>query len=412
MTPRRTELPEISERSVTWVLFAALVVLALPLFLMSTPDSSDVNGSANGGAEPADGADSTDQADTGTGAADQEVDGPEGGVLFTMAFVGDVLVHESVADQAAMNANGEGYNFDPMFDEVRSTLTDADLSICHLETPLSADNSDLSYYPAFRVPNQIAGSLAKAGFDGCSFASNHTLDAGAAGVESTLDAMADAGLAVSGSARSAEESSSTTYQVGDYSVGHLSYTYGLNAAESLPAGKDYLVDITDAQTISGEAAALRASGADFIVLSIQWGIEYQSEPTAEQVNDAVRLLSSPDVDLIIGHHAHVISPIEPIGSEYVAYGLGNFLSNQSAESCECPAATQDGVILTFSVSKDDENSLFVSDIDATPTRVDRGDFTIVETDSDQAIERFGEEPAAVSTKRTLGVLNQNGSLDN
>jgi poly-gamma-glutamate capsule biosynthesis protein CapA/YwtB (metallophosphatase superfamily) len=195
-------------------------------------------------------------------------------------------------------------------------------------------------------------------------------------------------------------------------VGHLSYAYGLNASESLPAGEDYLVDIIDAQTINGEAAALRAGGADLIVLSLQWGIEYQSEPTPQQVNQAVRLLSSPDVDLIIGHHAHVISPIEPIGPEYVAYGLGNFLSNQSPQTCDCPEATQDGTIVTFSVSADEDGLLFVSDIDATPTRVDHSDFMIVETETDQAIERFGELPAEASTKRTLGVLNQNGALDN
>jgi hypothetical protein len=395
----------VSERSVSWALCAILVLLVLPLYVMATPADSATDQSAAQPDDPSGGGDSADN-------PEQAADGDSDEVLFTMAFVGDVLTHEAVAEQAATNADGEGFDFNPMFDEVRSTISDADLAICHLETPLSADNDDLSYYPAFRVPNQLAGALAAAGFDGCSFASNHTLDAGPEGVESTLDAMSTAGLTVTGSARSAEESSTAIFDVGEHSVGHLSYTFGLNANESLPAGEDYLVDITDAQTINGEAAALSASGADFVVLSIQWGVEYQSEPTSQQVNDAVRLLSSPDIDLIIGHHAHVISPIEPIGAEFVAYGLGNFLSNQSTQTCECPNGTQDGVVLTFSVSEGEGGDLVVSDIDATPTRVDLSDFAIVETESDAAIDRFGQRAANRSTKRTLGVLNQNGSLDN
>jgi len=40
-----------------------------------------------------------------------------------------------------------------------------------------------------------------------------------------------------------------------------------------------------------------------------------------------------DVDLLVGHHAHVVQPVERIGDEVVVYGLGNLLSNQSAACC-------------------------------------------------------------------------------
>ena len=38
------------------------------------------------------------------------------------------------------------------------------------------------------------------------------------------------------------------------------------------------------------------------------------------------LLASPDIDLVLGHHAHVVQPFEQIGGEWVAYGLGNFVA--------------------------------------------------------------------------------------
>ena len=55
------------------------------------------------------------------------------------------------------------------------------------------------------------------------------------------------------------------------------------------------------------------------------------------------LLASPDIDLVVGHHAHVVQPIERIGDEWAIYGLGNILSNMYQSTC-CPAASQDGVI--------------------------------------------------------------------
>lgn len=80
-----------------------------------------------------------------------------------------------------------------------------------------------------------------------------------------------------------------------------------------------------------------------MVVSLHWGVEYRSAPTDSQRALAETLLSSTEVDLIVGHHAHVIQPIGMVGDEYVVYGMSNFLTNQSA-SC-CVLGSQDGVIV-------------------------------------------------------------------
>jgi hypothetical protein len=62
-----------------------------------------------------------------------------------------------------------------------------------------------------------------------------------------------------------------------------------------------------------------------------------------------QLLGAPEVDLILGHHVHVVQPIEQVGSKWVAYGMGNSLSNQTP-SC-CAAGSQDGVLVKVMVSE-------------------------------------------------------------
>src|SRR3712207_9542190 len=57
--------------------------------------------------------------------------------------------------------------------------------------------------------------------------------------------------------------------------------------------------------------------------------EYQHDPSAAQTAIAGALLGSPDVDLVLGHHAHVVQPFERINGKWVAYGLGNHIAQQT-----------------------------------------------------------------------------------
>src|SRR5690606_22352897 len=134
-----------------------------------------------------------------------------------------------------------------------------------------------------------------------------------AGIESTLAVLDEAGLQHSGSARSELEAlAPRIYDAAGVKVGHLSFTYGTNGVP-LPTDRPWAVNLIDAPQIRASAAAARAAGAEFVILSIQWGAEYQVAPTDEQRALAHTLLASPDIDLIIGSHVHVVQPIEKIG---------------------------------------------------------------------------------------------------
>ena len=354
------------------LLAAALLLLAAgvgAVVLLSAGGSgglrSPEEATAADGAPPA----ATDGTPTGESLAPTSTSGPPRG--FTIAAAGDLLLHMPVVRSGA-TADG-GYDFAPLFDEVRPVLSAADLAICHQETPLSRDSSGLSGYPLFNAPREIAEAAAGAGFDACEATSNHSLDQGFAGVVATLDVFDEVGLAHTGTGRTAEEQATPPiYDVAGVAVGHLAYTYSFNGIP-VPAEAPWLGELlfpqVGVQAVLDDAAALRARGAEFVVLSMQWGAEYQQAPTAEQRQWAQDLLASPDIDLILGDHVHVVQPCEVIDGKYVHYGLGNFLSNQSPAYDLLPS-TQDGVIVTFEVTEVEPGRFATTAMTYAPTFVE------------------------------------------
>ncbi|MGW4177261.1 CapA family protein [Streptomyces rubiginosohelvolus] len=263
------------------------------------------------------------------GAGSQGADRPR---PFTLLAAGDVLPHSSVIDQAAADAGGAGYDFAPMLAGVAPAVSGADLAFCHMETVYGKEGGPYTGYPSFKSPPEIATALRTTGFDSCSTASNHTLDDGAEGVRRTLDALDEAGVRHAGSARTAAEAARPTILPagpgkGAAKVAHLAYTYGTNDIP-LPAGRPWTVNVTDERKIVEEARAARRAGADVVVLSAHWGTEWQDEPDAQQRELAERLTAStdrgrPDIDLIIGTHAHVPQAYEKVNGTWVVYGMGD-----------------------------------------------------------------------------------------
>ena len=385
-----------------WALFALIVAGAAASIALDReapardPAASPDSDEAAEDTPPA----GSDAADTTATAAPQE--GPR---TFTIAATGDLLIHESVADAAR---TADGWDFAPMFARVAPILRAADLAVCHVETPLSPNNARLSYFPAFIVPRELAAAIADAGYDTCSLASNHATDAGREGVVGTIAALDRAQVTHAGMALSAEARARVTLlEAGGATVAHLSYTYGFNNGE-LPEDEAYLSNVIDEAVILDEARRARQEGADFVVLSMHWGKNYDAAPDELQTGVGPRVLASPHIDLILGHHAHVVQPVTQIGSEFLVYGLGNFLSNQSPESCdECPVATQDGVIVHLTVTEDTASGQWrVSEISHTPTWVDRSTYEIVDV-----LRGSGRDPAVLadSAQRTASALEAFGT---
>lgn len=307
---------------------------------------------------------------------------------FTVVASGDVLIHPAITEQAladaadghpadghpadghpaADEAVGTGPDFGPIFAGIAPVISAADLALCHLEVPLAEPGGPYAGYPSFNAPPQVATALAEAGYDSCSTASNHTLDRGRRGVYRTLDALDAAGLAHTGSARSTEEASRPLiFDLGIARVAQVSFSYGYNGQE-LPADAPWLANTLDVAAVLRAARAAKQAGADVVIASLHWGTEYQTEPTAMQRELAAVLLADPAVDLIVGHHAHVVQPFEQIGGEWVAYGLGNLL----ARHAEPRGRTEEGVIARFTFTRVPDGGWRVTRAEYLPTLVDLG----------------------------------------
>jgi poly-gamma-glutamate capsule biosynthesis protein CapA/YwtB (metallophosphatase superfamily) len=325
---------------------AAATSLAVVAGCSSGSGGSGSGGSGSGGSGSA-GAKATGTSDAGLPTPTVRADL---GQSFTLVATGDVLLHLPLVEQAERDAEHTGrgkIDFRPMMASVQPYVSNADLGICHMETPLGRPDGPFQGYPSFSGPPQVLSALKVAGYDLCSTASNHTFDKGAAGVERTLNALDAAGIAHAGSARTLAESRKITQvKANGVRVAFLSYAFGFNG-NSRHGAEAYQGNVIKKSRILADAKRARAQGAQVVVLAMHWGTEYLQKPNAEQLALAPALAKSGVIDLIISHHAHVVEPVQKIGKTWVVYGLGNMIANHST-----PGATNsEGLLVRFTFTK-------------------------------------------------------------
>jgi poly-gamma-glutamate capsule biosynthesis protein CapA/YwtB (metallophosphatase superfamily) len=319
--------------------------------------------------------------------------GPDG---VTLVATGDVLIHQGLDLTAGAQRPDGGYDFSDVLAPVAPIIRAADVAVCHLETPVAPPEGPFRGYPSFDVQPQIVGALAAAGFDQCSTASNHSLDAGFDGVVRTLDTLDAAGIAHTGSYRTEADSlRPDILDVHGVRIGFVAATFGLNGIPE-PAGRHWAVDVAAVPDVAGmlaAAARARAAGADIVVASLHCCVEYEHDPTQAQVAAVHALLASPDVDLVIGHHAHVVQPVERVDGKWAAYGLGNFVAEMAR-----PGPTYDSVVVRFTFTRGADGRFAVTRAQAVPLRieVDPGAVRVVPADP-------------VSADRVSAVLDARGA---
>lgn len=245
----------------------------------------------------------------------------------SLAMVGDVLIHSAVYTDAKTN---NGYDFTNMVSLVKPLIKNYDLAFYNQETILGGIELGLSTYPQFNSPIEVGDTMLDMGFNLVSLANNHTLDRGEAAINNSINYWNSKDVLYAGSYLSEEdrvklnikEKNGITYAM-------LAYTTATNGLNT-PYGKDYLVDRYDEEKVKEDIKRLRDK-VDVLMVSMHWGSEYTHTPTNEEVTIA-NFLASQKVDIVIGHHPHVIQPITYINDTLVVYSLGNFLSGQVGEA--------------------------------------------------------------------------------
>lgn len=293
-----------------------------------------------------------------------------GPTILSVVASGDFLIHQPVWDQALRDGQGS-YDFRPMLRRIRPIVRRADLAICHVETPMQSGPPQ--GYPVFRTPPALAPAIRWAGYDVCDTASNHSLDRGQAGIDSTGAALSAAHIHHTGSFRSAAARRHLLIlRVRGVRVAVLAYTALTNGFRP---PHPWSLNLASAPRIVHDARRARRQGARVVIVNLHWGVENQSRPSTDQLRLARALARSHQITAVVGQHAHVVQPIRTIRGMPVVYGEGNLLSNQTA-AC-CPAASQDGIIARLRIVVPANGGRARATAGYVPTWVEHPSFTVV-----------------------------------
>lgn len=245
------------------------------------------------------------------------------------AAVGDVLIHAPIYRRGL-----EQGDFDFLYENVSGVLQEADVAVMNQETIYTAKPSHYSDFPRFGTPLSAGEAAVNAGFDVVTAATNHALDQGMEGIDTTFHFYEENDILPLGIQPSEDADGYVPFQMirkRRICFALLNYTYGLNG-QPLPDDCPYAVHtLTDEMQIRADIREAQEA-ADLVVVFAHWGTEYQTEPDEEQKR-WTQVFLEEGVDVVIGTHPHVLQPYEWITGEdghrmLVYYSLGNFVSAQ------------------------------------------------------------------------------------
>ncbi|WP_304149358.1 CapA family protein [Helicobacter bilis] len=253
----------------------------------------------------------------------------------TLIMGGDALLHTAVYNDAKYTLPQEkdskakptfSYDFSKMFIHAAPLISQYDLAFYNQETILGGKELGLSSYPAFNSPQEFGDCMINLGFNLISLANNHTLDRGEKAIINSREYWSKKPVIAAGSYISENErNTAKIYEKSGITYTLLAYTYGTNGIP-IPKNKEYLVNVYNKEMLKKDIENVR-NKVDLLMVSMHWGNEYDFKPNKEQ-EEFAHYLSTLGVDIIIGHHPHVVQPIEWINNTLVIYSLGNMISAQ------------------------------------------------------------------------------------
>ncbi|MDO5106376.1 CapA family protein [Capnocytophaga sp.] len=276
----------------------------------------------------------------------------QAGNSLSLLFLGDIMGHSPQID-GAYNRQTQSYDYLPVFDKVKHHFARVDFTIGNLEVTLAG--KPYKGYPRFSSPDALAVACLQSGIDALVTANNHSCDGGKVGITRTLQVLDSLGIARTGTftdEADREKNNLLVLEKNGIRIGILNYTYGTNG---LPVPEPTIVNRIDYPTMRADIQKAKQQQLDKLIVMIHWGVEYQLQQSEKQETIAAFLFDN-GVDVIVGGHPHVVQPMEfrPATSlhkeRFVAYSLGNFVSNQRKPNCD------GGAMLELTFFKDAEST--------------------------------------------------------
>ncbi len=245
--------------------------------------------------------------------------------ITTLVFTGDIMLARNV-DYLTKKNNIKDYPFV----NIKDYLKDSDFTIGNLEGPIVNNYFYvLSGTMRFSFPPSQAKILSDTGYDYLSLANNHLLDTAKDGFFETQQHLLDNNIISFGQPFESGSDEGVLIEHNDKKVklfGLYTFNYDFDIEKAI-------VNISN-----------QVSDDVLDIVFVHWGSEYKLVHNNYQENLAHRLLDG-GVDMVIGHHPHVVQDIEIYNDKLIFYSLGNFIFDQYFSK-----ETQEGLILKLSLS--------------------------------------------------------------
>ncbi|MGN1179950.1 MAG: CapA family protein [Suilimivivens sp.] len=263
----------------------------------------------------------------------------------SFAVFGDNLIHEPIYRYGLRNDE----TFDFLYENVQDIISASDVAVINQETPLVENPSMYSGYPRFGTPVHVGQAIVNAGFDVVTCGTNHALDKGAEGIQTTKDFFTSRNIICLG-IQSKEEKEYQPYEIlvkNGIKFALLNYTYGTNGIK-IPEENPYMVHLLGNEDQIRNDISQAGEEADFVIVFVHWGTE-----NSEQIDDFqkkwAQVFLESKADVVIGTHPHILQPCEIMEDNdghkmLIYYSIGNYISAQGEETCT------KGGIANFTVS--------------------------------------------------------------
>ena len=246
-----------------------------------------------------------------------------------LVAVGDICLAGGV--ERASHKAEPTYPFTAML----RTLQSADIAFGNLECVLSARGRPVPKRYNFRARPAWAKKLYAAGFDVLSVANNHTLDYGRAALADTVRHLREAGIVAVGAGETLSEALRVRIlQRRGLRIGFLAYLGMFPPLLPIIADQP-CVAMGHPHQVRRDVADARKQ-VDVLIVSVHAGVERQSTPSARQ-REIGRAAVDAGADLVLGHHPHIVQPVESYRGKPICYSLGNFVFDPSPAVLRNPA---------------------------------------------------------------------------
>ncbi|PFI89339.1 CapA family protein [Priestia megaterium] len=284
--------------------------------------------------------------------------------LVTATMVGDIMLGRNV--EKVTNRQGQDY----LFRNVESYFKNADYSTANFDHPVTVNDE----YPAqdkpivLRTDEQSVKTLKNLNFSVLNVANSHSMDYLEEGLNDTVKAFNQSKMDFVGMGGNLEEASNINYQtVNGIKIATLGFTDTYTAYSAandndpgiLPAKPEIFIPLIQ------EAK----EKANLVVVHAHWGEEYDTTPSPRQKGLA-KAMADAGADIILGHHPHVLQPIDTYKNTVIFYSLGNFVFDQGW------SASRESALVQYKLKKDGTARFEVTPLlikEATPTLLSKWD---------------------------------------